>query len=143
LINNFTSGNKESISIPTIIYTQSILSPPEVKVFVSQNPEDYFLYSDSSLITSPICTLGKPKEPSSSFHFPPHIDLMSSHDLFPELHSQHPEVVERSIDQSFEVFENFLLSPQVPSRRLSMVDVGGAGVGALEVQGMVEKLKLL
>jgi hypothetical protein len=131
LIDTFTSENKGSISIPTIINTQPILSFPEVKVYVSQNPEDYFLYPDSSPITSPIYTSGKPEEPSSSFPFPPHLDLPSSHDIFPELHSQHPEVVERSVDQSFEVFENLLFSPRISSPRLSMAGVGGVGVGGV------------
>jgi hypothetical protein len=104
LIDTFTSEKKGSILIPTIISTHSILSPPEVKNFVSQNPDDYFLYSNSSPITSPIYTSGKPDESSSSFPFPPHLDLPSSHDHFPELHSQQPEVVERLVDQSFEFF---------------------------------------
>jgi len=129
LIDTFTSENKESISIPTIISTQSILSLPEVKIYISKNPEDYFLYSDSSPITYHIYTSGKSEKPSSSFLTPPHIDLPSSHDHFPKLRSHHPEVVKISVDQSFEVFDNLMFSPRIPSPRLSMVDVGGAGVG--------------
>jgi hypothetical protein len=93
LIDTFTSENKDPFQSPLSLILSPILSLPEVKVFVSQNPEDYFLYSDSSPITSPIYTSGKPEEPSSSFPFPPHLDLPSSHDHFPKLHSQHPEVV--------------------------------------------------
>jgi hypothetical protein len=40
LTDTFTSKKKESISIPTIICTHLILSLPEVKVYVSKNPED-------------------------------------------------------------------------------------------------------
>jgi hypothetical protein len=115
------------VSIPTIVSTHSILSLPEVKVFVFKNHEDYLLYSDSFPITSPIYTSGKHEEPISSFPFPPHLYLSSSHDHFPEIHSHHPEVVERSVDQSFEVFENILFSARVLSPRLSMVGVGGVG----------------
>jgi hypothetical protein len=82
LTDTFTSENKGSLSIPTIINTLLVLSFPEVKVFVSRNPEEYFLYLDSSPITSPIYTSGKPEEPSSSFPFPPHLDILSPHDLF-------------------------------------------------------------
>jgi hypothetical protein len=89
LIDNFTSENKRSLSIPTIINTQPILSFPEEKVFVSRNPKDYFLYLDSSPIVSPIYTSGKPEETSSSFPFPPHLYLSYPHDIFPKLHSQH------------------------------------------------------
>jgi hypothetical protein len=129
LIVTFTSENKRSISIPTIINTQSILSLPKVKVFVSQNLEDYFLYPDSSPITSHIYTSGKPEGLSSSFPFPPHLDLSFSHDIFLELYSQHPKLVERSVDHSFEAFKNLLFSPRVPSPRISMVGAGGVGVG--------------
>jgi hypothetical protein len=101
----------------------------EVKFYVSQNPKYYFLYSDSSPITSPIYTSGKHEESSSSFPFPPHLDLLSSHDPCPTLHSQHPEVVERSVYYSFKFFENQLFSPRISSPRLSMVGVGGASVG--------------
>jgi hypothetical protein len=135
LIDTFTSENKESILIPTIISTQSILSLPEVKVYVSKNPVGYFLYSESSHITSLIYTSGKSEKPSSSFLFPLHLDLPSPHDHFPELHSHHPEVVKRSVDQSFEVFDNLLFSPRILSPRLSMVGaggVGGAGAGGKE-----------
>jgi hypothetical protein len=143
LIDTFTSENKGSISIPTIINTQSILSLPEVKVYVSQNPEDYFLYPDSSPITSPIYTSGKPEEPSSSFPFPPHLDLLSSHDHFPELHSQHPEVVERSVDQSFEVFENLLFSPRVCLLDFQWSVLEVLVLEVSEVQGLVDKLNPL
>jgi len=108
MIDTFTSENKGSISISTIINTHSIIFATEVKVYASKSPEDYFLYSDSSPITSPIYTSSKTEESSSSFPFPPHLYLPSSHDLFPKLH---PEVVKISVDQSFKVFENLLFSP--------------------------------
>jgi hypothetical protein len=120
LIDTFTSENKESISIPTIICTQPILSLPEVKVYVSKNPEDYFLYSDSSPIAFPIYTSGKSERPSSSSLFPPHLDLPSPYDHLSELRSHRPEVVKSSVDQSFEVFDNLLFSPRISSPRLSM-----------------------
>jgi hypothetical protein len=83
LTDTFTSENKGSLSIPSVIDTLPILSFPEVKVFVSRNPEEYFLYPDSSPIASPIYTSGKPEEPNSSFPFPPHLDIPSPHDIFP------------------------------------------------------------
>jgi hypothetical protein len=110
-----------------------ILNLPEVKVSISRNTEDYFLYLDSSPITSPIYTSGKPEEPSSSFTFPPHLYFPSSHDIFPELHSQHPKVVERLVVQSFEVFENIPFSPRFSSPRLSMAGAGGVG-GAVDAR---------
>jgi hypothetical protein len=107
----FNSEDKGSPSIPIVINTLPILSFPEVKVYVSQNPEEYFIYPYSSPIDTPLCTYGKPEEPSSSFHFPPHIDLSYPHDPFPKLHSSHPKVVERLAVQSLEVFENPFSSP--------------------------------
>jgi hypothetical protein len=96
LIDTFINENKESISIPTIICTHPILSLPEVKVSVSKNPEGYFLYSDSSPITSTIYTSGKYERPSSSYIFLPHIYLPYPYDHFPKLRSYHPEIVKSS-----------------------------------------------
>jgi hypothetical protein len=129
LIDTYTSENKESISISTIICTHLILSLPEVNVYVSKTPKDYFLYSDSSPIASPIYISGKSKRPSSSFLFPPHLCLPSSYDHLYELFSHHPEVFKISVDQSFEFFDNLLFSPRISSPRLSMVDVGGVEGG--------------
>jgi len=88
----FINKEKRFHSIPSIVYTLSVLSFLEVKVFVSQNPKEYFLYIDSSPITSPIYESGKSEDPNSSFPFPPHLDISSPRDIFPELHSQPPEV---------------------------------------------------
>jgi hypothetical protein len=104
LTDTFTSENKRSLSIPTVIDTlsNSLLSRSEG--FVSRNSEEYFLYPDSSPIVSPIYTSCKSEETNPSFPFPPHIDLPSPRIHFPELHSPHPEVVERSptsVPQSF------------------------------------------
>jgi hypothetical protein len=135
LIDTFTSKNKESISIPSTICTPLILSLLEVKVFVSKTPKDYFLYSNSSPITSPIYTSGKSERPSSSSLFPPHLDLLSPYHHIFEIRSHHPKVVKSSIDQSFEVFDNLLFSPRIPSPILSMAGVGGAGVGGVGAGG--------
>jgi hypothetical protein len=127
LIDTFTSENEESFSIPTIIYTKSILFLLEVKFFVSKNIEDYSLYLDSFPIASPIYTSGKSERLSSSSLFPPRLCLPSPYNHLSELHSHHPEVVKISIDQYFEVFDNFLFSLQILSPRISKVGVGGAG----------------
>jgi hypothetical protein len=98
LTNNFTSENKESISIHTIISTQLILSPPKVKVYVSKNPVDYFFCLDSSPTTSSVYASRTPEKIRSSFPFPPHLYLPSPHDHFPELLLHHPKEVKISID---------------------------------------------
>jgi hypothetical protein len=119
LTDTFTSEEEESILDPTVINTLPILSYPEAKVSISRNPEEHYIYTDSSPIATPIFTSGKPKEPDSSFPFPPHLDIPSPHDLF-------PKVVERSVVLSFEVFENLLFSPRSPSPKFSMASAGGA-----------------
>jgi hypothetical protein len=99
LINTFTSESKESSSILNTIYTPPILSLPEVKVFVSENPEDHPLYSGSSLITSPIYPSSRSERPSSSSHFPYDFDFTSlsrdpsPFDYLAELRSHLPEAI--------------------------------------------------
>jgi hypothetical protein len=127
LIGNFTRENEESFSIPNIICTQPILYLPEVKVYVSKNREDYFLYSYSSPIAFPIYTSGKSERPSSIYFFPPSFISSIPYDHLDELRSHHPEAVKKLVDQSFEVFDNILFSPRISSRRLSMVGAGGVG----------------
>jgi hypothetical protein len=109
-----TGQNKRSLSIPIVVDTLSIPSLPEVKVSVFRNSEEYILYPDSSPIGSPIYTSCKSEETSPHFPFPPLLDFSSPNDLFLELPSPHPEVVERSPLRSLEVFENPLFSQSHP-----------------------------
>jgi hypothetical protein len=139
LIDTFTSESKESFSIPNIICTQPILSLPEVKVYVSKNPEDHFLLSRSSRITSPTYPSSPSERLGSSPHFPPHLDFsslsrdLSPYDFLAELRSHLPEAIKGLVHQSFEIFDNLQYSPRISSPRVSMVGVGGA-----EVEGLVD-----
>jgi hypothetical protein len=89
----FISEDKGSLSIHMVINDLPILSFIEVKVVVSRNSKEYFLYPDSSPIASHIYTSSKPEEPNSSFPFPPYIDIPYSSGIFPKLPSSHLEVV--------------------------------------------------
>jgi hypothetical protein len=135
-----TSQNKKSLSIPAVIDTLTFPPLPEVKVSVSRNSEEYILYPDSSPIGSPIYTSCKSEETNPHFPFPPLLYFPSPNDLFPELPSPHPEVVERSPLQSLEVFENPLFSPRSSSPRLPMAGVGGTGGGGAGGQGQGQAL---
>jgi hypothetical protein len=63
--------NERSLSIPIVINIMSTSSFPEVKFSVLRNPEEHFLYPDSSPIGSPVYTSCKFEETSPRFCFPP------------------------------------------------------------------------
>jgi hypothetical protein len=125
-----TSQNKRSHSIHVVVDTLLVLSLPEVKVSVSRSSEEYILYPDASPIGFPIYTSCKSEETNPHFLFPTLLDFPSPNDLFSELPSPHPEVVERSPLQSLEVFKNPLFSSQSSFPRLLMAGAGGSGGGA-------------
>jgi hypothetical protein len=41
LIDTFTNESKETYLVPNVVYTRPILSLPEIKVYIPQNPEDH------------------------------------------------------------------------------------------------------
>jgi len=99
LIDNFTNERKESFSILNIICTQPILILSKVKVSVSKNPQDHFLLSGSSCITSPTYPSIPSERLGSSPHFPPHLYFSSlsrdppPYNFLPELRSHLPEAI--------------------------------------------------
>jgi hypothetical protein len=135
LIDTFTIENKESSLVPNVVYTQPILSLPEIKVFVPKNHEDHLLYSGSSLITSPIYPSIRYERPNSSSHFPYEFDFTSlsrepsPFDYLACLCYYLPKEIKDLVQQSFQIFYNLHYSPSISSPKLSMVDVGGAGGG--------------